>query len=132
MPGRCCSGFNLGRKDGTFLEQLVWLATIQTSLDERGVSRSGEPGESDTHAMVGLPFLPLFQHSCGDWMFWCPLLDIKTGRCSDYENRPALCRSYKAGSDYLCIMKWRQDRESGSYVVRDFDGNERARIPSPD
>jgi Fe-S-cluster containining protein len=54
--------------------------------------------------LIGLPFMPLYKRPMGVWRFWCPVLDIKTGRCGDYENRPALCKSYRAGSDTLCAM----------------------------
>lgn len=29
-----------------------------------------------------------------------------SGRCGDYDNRPALCRDFEAGSDALCVH-WR-------------------------
>lgn len=52
---------------------------------------------------TGLPFLPVTVVS-GIWLFTCPVLDWDTGRCSDYENRPSLCRNYQPKSDALCAM----------------------------
>ena len=60
------------------------------------------PPEAD-HVMVGLPFMPLMTRPDGRWLLWCPVLG-RDGRCTDYENRPALCRSFEAGSDPLCAM----------------------------
>ncbi len=37
------------------------------------------------------------------WRYSCTALDPESGRCTIYENRPTLCREYKAGSDQLCI-----------------------------
>lgn len=39
----------------------------------------------------------------------CTLLD-ENGRCSDYENRPAVCRNYEPASDQLCC-EWKGERE---------------------
>lgn len=50
-----------------------------------------------------LPFRPHTEHAPGKWRWWCPKLDQETGRCTDYENRPPLCRSFVAGSDPLCV-----------------------------
>ena len=49
-----------------------------------------------------LPFRPGRQLDNGHWLFWCTKLG-PDGRCGDYENRPALCRTYAAGSDGLCV-----------------------------
>ena len=39
----------------------------------------------------------------------CTLLD-ENGRCSDYENRPAVCRNYEPASDQLCC-EWKGERK---------------------
>lgn len=49
-----------------------------------------------------LPFRPLAQNPDGKWRWWCTALTPE-GRCSVYEDRPALCRSYSAGKDGLCV-----------------------------
>lgn len=51
----------------------------------------------------GLPFIPV-KVVDGYWLFGCPMLDWDTGRCTDYENRPTLCREYQPMSDPLCAM----------------------------
>lgn len=109
LPGRCCTGFVLDQ--GTFgghmhvLEVLVELATTWHAMDGQWPVRlrgSAPPAPHLQHVQVGLPFMPLGLSAAGAWRFWCPLLD-RSGRCGDYENRPALCRAFAAGSDPLCI-----------------------------
>jgi Fe-S-cluster containining protein len=90
-PGQCCSGFPLTgplAPAETYLEALIDLATVSynDSTWQNGLA-------------IGLPFLPLFKASNG-WRYWCPTL--KDGRCSDYEHRPQLCRSYQPGCDRMC------------------------------
>jgi len=109
-PGRCCTGFHLGspRLDAaeTPLEALALLASIQTSLTPSGLAVGGfdrVPQPDETVRQFGLPFLPLWRSPGGRWRWWCPLL-TREGRCGDYENRPALCRDYQAGTDALCAM----------------------------
>lgn len=51
-----------------------------------------------------IPMRPLFLSSGGTWAMWCPNLHPVTGRCTDYDNRPDLCRDYEPGQDPLCIM----------------------------
>lgn len=52
-------------------------------------------------AETGLPFVPLFKRSDGHWMLWCPRLGMD-GRCTEYEDRPRICRVFEAGADRLC------------------------------
>lgn len=108
-PGRCCSGFHLGGghfgRGKTALEVLVDLASAATWTEgggPRGHCRETPPAAAED-VQLGLPFLPLWVDSGGYWRFWCPLLG-PGGRCTQYERRPALCRSYEAGSDSLCAM----------------------------
>jgi Fe-S-cluster containining protein len=108
LPGRCCVGFHLaGGSFGrglTALELLVKLATVG-----HGFGRDGTPLDFGTgildgeHATIGLPFLPFMQHANGAWLLWCPVLG-RDGRCTDYENRPALCRDMQPGKGSLCAM----------------------------
>jgi Fe-S-cluster containining protein len=117
QPGRCCTGFYLGDMGETALDALVSMATMLSVTTADGRSAGSRElvvvaAETDTDVMLGLPFMPLFKHRPGAWHFWCPLL-VK-GRCSDYENRPALCRSFDAGSDTLCAMHVPRPPDAGS------------------
>jgi Fe-S-cluster containining protein len=105
-PGRCCTGFHLTTRadtPNTYLDALILMATIDHA---DGTWLRGRA--------LGLPFMPLVKRS-GAWLYWCPLL--KDGRCSDYENRPQLCRTFEPGSDTLCVeataesveRKWLKD-----------------------
>ena len=85
----------------------LWLSEVRTGLSPSG--RSTRLLESDSFSelkesgytilQIGLPFKPLWKTEDGSWRFWCPRLDIKTGLCSDYANRPAVCRDYVPGID---------------------------------
>lgn len=87
-PGYCCKRLMLG---GVTEEKFPTLA------EAREVAKHW-PFEPN-----GLPFLPM-RVVQGHWLFTCPRLDWETGRCKDYENRPALCRNYQPLSDPLCAM----------------------------
>ena len=109
-PDQCCTGFELnGGSFGageTALEMLVRMATITTATNadaNPAVVLGKQPPPEYDHVMVGLPFMPLMKRPDGRWLLWCPVLG-RDGRCTDYENRPALCRSFEAGSDPLCAM----------------------------
>lgn len=77
--------------------------------------RAGEHAETvlpERLAAAGLPFDPLspgmlHRSPEGDpvliWMFACRAL-TPTGRCGIYETRPAICRTYEAASDGLCVQ----------------------------
>lgn len=109
-PGACCSGFHLQAgewmRGKTALEVLAALAACNTAEAKGGrpvhltEAPRGWPGLA--HLQLGLPFLPLYMRPDGAWRFWCPLLDHSTGRCSDYDRRPALCRAYEAGAERVC------------------------------
>lgn len=94
-PGRCCTGFHLQKRyeEGSRalhpLEVYAWLASVKHSDASLG----------DT----GVPFMPLWRKPDGTWRYWCPRLG-HDGRCTDYENRPNLCRDYEAMSDALCAL----------------------------
>lgn len=109
-PGLCCTRLTLNFRDQpeTALEALVKLAT--TVNFEMGQSPSlaintgqGPLPDDARHVWVGLPFMPLERvPETGAWRYWCPLL--VRGRCSVYDTRPPLCRSYEPGKDGLCAM----------------------------
>ena len=130
-PGRCCTGFVLGGGDfargETMLGALVALATVEHygPMDwSRIPSRKpGETLEQYTDRLpvqsrhVGLPFMPLHVDRYGSWQFWCPLLG-RDGRCTDYENRPPLCREYQPGTDKLCAEWQPRIPESGVSLLK--------------
>jgi Fe-S-cluster containining protein len=65
-------------------------------------------------AAKGLPFMPVAinqrfrDRSTGRYYCEvecsCPNLDEATGRCTDYANRPDICRNYVPASDDLCVL----------------------------
>ena len=107
LPGRCCTGFTLNhhavRPEASDLEVLAFLATVVTSNDPRDGMPLVGTTKGSTNIMIGLPFMPL-SNTEGYRRFWCFNLDVTTGRCGDYENRPALCRHFEPGTDELCAM----------------------------
>lgn len=96
-PGACCSGFVVSDTRGAIT---FW------DTDTRQQMRDAMAGR-------GLPFLPiaaLSTHTDAEsgrtyskWSMGCPRLG-GDGRCTDYENRPQLCRDFEVGSDTLCVM----------------------------
>lgn len=122
-PGQCCSGFtlNIGTPE-TYLEALVLMATVGNGTDP---TREGLFGQSFSlpdktpedweHVWLGLPFLPLWKDSLGNWRYWCIHLSAN-GRCTIYEDRPPLCREYKAGSCRLCA-EWEPSYTADEEVV---------------
>lgn len=82
-PGRCCVGFAITAvpRGLTGLEAMAWI---------------------EEHTNQPLTYMPLFRDRGGVWRWWCPLLDVKTGRCGDYEHRPSMCRSFEPRQDALC------------------------------
>lgn len=100
-PGSCCNNFVLsGHGFGTEYE---------SEWREVGAKRVER---------FGLPFIPIrFEQSAtslkdtdvppwGLIRYSCSKV-TEDGRCSIYSTRPQLCRSYKAGSDGLCVMHGR-------------------------
>lgn len=85
-PGKCCKRLMLG---GVTQEK------FPTLKDAREIAANW-PFEP-----AGLPFYPMRVVE-GYWLFTCGRFDWDTGRCKDYENRPALCRNYEPKSDALC------------------------------
>jgi len=90
IPGHCCRYLVLN--GGYFPPRGGTIERAQAAL------RADRPFGSP------LPFRPLFQMSDGSWVLWCPNLDLKTGRCNDYENRPLACSDYEPASDPLCVL----------------------------
>ena len=97
-PGHCCRAMHL---------------TGSVGPDRIDSALSHEAAEHMA-LRAGLPFRPLIQREAdGQWLWWCPALDDRTGRCTIYDDRPQLCRDYAAGSDALCVH----------FVARDDDGD---------
>lgn len=96
-PGVCCKDMHLSNAGGG--------AALSFWIDEGG---------SRLMALVqmakeALPFIPLEgepgEHEGRRYIYFrvaCPELR-GDGRCGIYEHRPALCRSYQAGDDALCV-----------------------------
>lgn len=95
VPGHCCRALVLA--GGEFARHCDTVEDVQRELRNEGEQRYDGPA---------MPFQPLLRRRDGIWVFWCPRLDAKTGRCLDYDNRPNCCRSYAPGSDPLCVHYW--------------------------
>lgn len=92
-PGACCNQVSLfGAVGGETLEQAM----------------SHERAEHLAMA-AGLPFRPEHYVAGKGWSWWCPRLDPQSGRCTDYHDRPYLCREYAPGLDELCAHYWPAD-----------------------
>lgn len=89
-PGHCCRTMGLG------LASAANASTIETAQAWMADMRDPDGGK--------LPFRPLFKRQDGLWVWWCPNLNARTGRCDDYANRPLACRDYEPASDGLCIL----------------------------
>ena len=94
-PGLCCRLISLSADPQvlTRLEALAWIASVQPASHE-----------------IGLPFIPEERQRHDDgrepferWHWSCIYLTTE-GRCSNYEGRPNLCRTFMAGIDQPCAM----------------------------
>lgn len=88
QPGNCCKDFVISfieNKEPHFVEEeILTLANIKMALH-------------------GFPFIATRYEKSKGARFMCPLLDAD-GYCSDYENRPKLCREYKPQTDKMCVF----------------------------
>lgn len=115
LPGRCCAGFPLNVVRGpTALHVLVRLATISHAGNDEDAWESAHA--DDPNAQLGVPFLPLWRTPRGGWRFWCPVLG-RDGRCTDYDNRPGVCRAFAAGSNRLCA-EWTPPAPDGALLKK--------------
>lgn len=96
-PGACCAGFHLTSKQEPAFNSF-WI-------------HDGPLAPLVRMAENWLPFHPVVRSSTFDdegrayyaiKLWACDLLG-EDGRCTDYENRPQLCRSFEARSDPLCV-----------------------------
>lgn len=101
-PGHCCKGFTLNHSQGQFT---VWNEPGWEEKAREYVSQVGMP------FFYPLPFVesgdrPLWKHEGRTYFApqWsCERLG-PDGRCTQYEDRPELCRRYEPLQDSLCIM----------------------------
>jgi Fe-S-cluster containining protein len=90
-PGHCCRAIVLG--GGSFAREAASLENAERTI--RAASDVLGPP---------MPFHPLFKRQDGAWVWWCPNLNAKSGRCDDYANRPFCCSHYEPGTDRLCVL----------------------------
>jgi Fe-S-cluster containining protein len=108
VPGHCCRKLMLGGGDA--------YRDVDDPVEvERLMAEGKRDGEGGLYAGAVMPFKVLMRRQDGIWVFWCPKLDQRTGRCMDYENRPFCCSTYQPGTDELCVHYWpdpeKQDEE---------------------
>lgn len=89
-PGYCCHMFALN----IYARVGSWREEMQLQLDQNGLGymtpiTPGPLATQDTERRV-------------NGFFSCTRLGAD-GRCSNYDDRPTLCRDYEAGSDPLCV-----------------------------
>jgi Fe-S-cluster containining protein len=99
VPGNCCRVIHLngGHFPGP---EAMTVAQAQEELDTMNRAELGRGRRVNGH----LPFRPLYRHPDGKWALWCPNLDLRSGRCLDYANRPHACTSYQPGVDRNCVL----------------------------
>lgn len=97
QPGHCCRSIRLN--GGAFAIDEDTIDGAIGAIAEVNIRRVGTTQKP-------IPFMPLFKMT-GErkgWLWWCPNLSTKTGRCDDYENRPEACTDYEPGHDGLCVL----------------------------
>ena len=68
---------------------------------------------------AGFPFVAKrYSYHIDTWYFSCPVLG-EDGLCTDYKNRPEICRNYKPKSDGLCCVK-RTNKETIQLICQIF------------
>jgi Fe-S-cluster containining protein len=102
VPGHCCRQVMLG--GGSFARSAKTIEEAERYI--RTAHPWDEGGSNPETQVVGppLPFHPLMRRQDGAWIWWCPNLDQRSGRCLDYENRPLCCSDYEPGTDRLCVL----------------------------
>jgi hypothetical protein len=104
-PGMCCQQFCLNggsfpKPDNEVIEQ----ASLEFEIMNDFLLIQKD--ESAPGVIEHLPFIPFYRtkepHPA--WRVFCPKIDIKSGRCNDYENRPTACRVYQPGDDAMCFF----------------------------
>lgn len=110
-PGACCKGFVLRDSDGD--PATFWVAD--------GIKAPSDWLASGDHP---LPFVPMRAsevftdpdtgHDYQSWLYECTKV-TRDGRCSIYDTRPQLCRSFEPASGGLCVHY--RGAESGDPTV---------------
>lgn len=100
VPGHCCRAITLGylARDANTIEEAQAEIDLWNARDLDAIAQCGRP----TNGFM--PFRPMFKTQAGHWVWWCPNLNPKTGRCDDYANRPYACHHYQPKMDALCIL----------------------------
>jgi Fe-S-cluster containining protein len=112
-PGHCCQNIPLWGNEMDLdipMSNTKWKKRIHKILDRMDRdARLYTEQFGKKHGNHGVScFIPAHLHYSitiagvqqGKPRFKC--LNLLDGRCSDYENRPELCKTYKEGSDSLC------------------------------
>lgn len=91
-PGQCCKRLRISKSDG---EPTVWLDDPNEPMIRQGLPfRYLDTVQQWTDQESGRAY------GFVTWM--CPALG-PDGRCTIYEQRPKLCRTYEPRSDPLCV-----------------------------
>lgn len=92
----CCRAFRLSKDPTTEEGAALWREGIEREAKERE-----DGSEFMLRALADIDFMQKFfvrldtsKIGGGDLWFGCKALNKKTGRCTQYENRPLLCRKY--------------------------------------
>ncbi len=96
QPGACCMGFALTNNDGHIT------AWDSESRDQVNARAAGHGLPFRAIAKIDTTVDPASGQPYSSWYWGCPVLGAD-GRCTDYENRPQLCRTYQPGQDELCV-----------------------------
>lgn len=99
-PGECCRNIHLYYADGA--EVTTWADDplgVQRVLAERALPFV----PSSVEIYVSPPDSEEPGREYCTWVFQCPKLGAD-GRCTDYENRPELCRHLEPGASEPCVL----------------------------
>lgn len=105
-PGSCCKGFVLS----LLIPKEDWERELKMKLEVNKLQFliPRRAPYYDTEGALG-------------FQFDCSLLDTN-GKCSDYENRPKMCRDYQPMQDALCC-EYAHTLKGIPIVERKYDAN---------
>lgn len=103
-PGYCCQGLCLSTIFPADMPRAEVYQHTAEGTDPWGGSNTTEETPQFQPIRISGRYSDEGQHKPHgvSWSFSCDWLG-EDGRCTDYKNRPKLCRSYKPKSDLLCI-----------------------------